>query len=301
MKDNKQPLKREYTIQEVARVFSIQPSRLRYWAQTGFIGPSIRKGSRNRYVFKDLITIKTALSLLDAGIPMQQVRKNLQALKTALPGQEPPISTLRITSDGNNVVAVADELIFEPNSGQLVMDFAIGSLSAQVNNVLSLSKIDVSDQKLSAYQLFLKGCTFDDENELGKAEDYYRKALSLAPTLASARTNLGNILHRQGKLKEAQEEYELALETEPSQTEARFNLSNVFDDLNETELAIAEMRRICTENPDFAPAHFNLGLILKRLGGLKQARNHFKKYLELAPDSQWANEAKAHIGKFASP
>ena len=35
-----------YSIRDVARILAVQESRLRYWMQTGFVGPTVRKGGR---------------------------------------------------------------------------------------------------------------------------------------------------------------------------------------------------------------------------------------------------------------
>ena len=51
-----------YSTRDVARLFEIPESRLRYWAQTGFIRPSRRIGERVLYDFRDLISVKVAKS-----------------------------------------------------------------------------------------------------------------------------------------------------------------------------------------------------------------------------------------------
>ena len=44
-----------YSIRDVARILAVQESRLRYWMQTGFVGPTVRKGGRFYYTFTDLV------------------------------------------------------------------------------------------------------------------------------------------------------------------------------------------------------------------------------------------------------
>jgi tetratricopeptide (TPR) repeat protein len=127
-----------YSIQDVARIFGLQPSRLRYWAQTGFVGPSARRGGRRVYTFRDLIAVRAAKELLDAGISMQRVRKNLESLRTLLPDDEPAATMLRISSDGETLVAIADDVAFEPETRQTIMSFEVSSLSSQVAQVLAL-------------------------------------------------------------------------------------------------------------------------------------------------------------------
>ena len=85
-----------YSVRDVARLFALQESRLRYWMQTGFVGPTVRKGGRFYYTFRDLCAVKAAKDLLAAGLSAQKVRKNLEALRRALPGDAHP--ALRLTT-----------------------------------------------------------------------------------------------------------------------------------------------------------------------------------------------------------
>jgi tetratricopeptide (TPR) repeat protein len=296
-----------YSIKDAARIFGLQESRLRYWWQTGFITPSVRRQGRLFYTFPDLVSIKTAVELLDAGLTMQRVRKNLVALRAVLPEEPQPMARLRICSDGESVVAVEDDLVYEPATGQVVMAFAVATLSQQVAEILALpappaavpTAADdgptLAHERPTAYRCFLDGCEADDHGELARAEQCYRRALEIDPSLAAAHTNLGTLRYQRGDLEGARAAFEQALDYEPNQPEARFNLGNLLDDLGETEHAIAELRRVCTLSPDFADAHYNLGLILARVGGVAQAQQHLGRYLEIDPDSEWAARSRAFL------
>jgi tetratricopeptide (TPR) repeat protein len=294
-----------YSVKDVAKIFGLQESRLRYWIQTGFISPSVRRGGRLFYTFQDLISVKAAVELLDAGLTMQRVRKNLEVLRATLPNVTQPMARLRICSDGDTVVAVDDDVVYEPASGQVVMAFAVASLSTRVSEVLSLPKPEPAAPKApidhalteacerpTAYGFFRDGCDAEDAGDLKMAEECYRRALDLEPSFAAAHTNLGNLLYESGDIADARTAFELALEYEPSQPEARFNLANLLEDVGETELAIAELRRVCTMSPRFADAHYNLGILLAKVGGVAQAQRHLKRYLQLDSSSEWADHSR---------
>ncbi|HEY1553389.1 MAG TPA: helix-turn-helix domain-containing protein, partial [Kofleriaceae bacterium] len=74
-----------YSIRDVARILAVQEARLRYWMQIGFVGPTVRKGGRFYYTFRDLVAVKSAKDLVAADIPLQQVRKAIEGLKKHLP------------------------------------------------------------------------------------------------------------------------------------------------------------------------------------------------------------------------
>jgi tetratricopeptide (TPR) repeat protein len=302
-----------YSIRDVSRLFALQESRLRYWMQTGFVGPTVRKGGRFYYTFADLVGIKAAKDLLAAGLSLQQVRKNLEALRTALPPGTEPAARLRICSDGETIVAVADDVGFEPKSGQVVMAFALPALAGQVAELRAEAAapppavpapVDEEPTEanvgLTAYRCFCEAAAAEDAGDLETAEHLYRQALDLQPTLAAARTNLGNLCYRRGEVAEARAHYERALEEEPHQAEARYNLGNLLEDLGETELAIAELRRVTLAAPDFADAHYNLGLLLARVGGLTQAQRHLERYLELDTGGEWAERARGYLADLAA-
>jgi len=298
-----------YSIRDVARIFALQESRLRYWMQTGFVGPTVRKGGRFYYTFQDLIGVKAAKDLLAAGLTMQQVRKNLDSLKVALPRDATPAARLRICSDGETIVAIADDVAFEPRTGQVVMAFNLPALAGQLTAIgtppegvpttVEDAPTEANDG-ITAYRGFLEACAAEDRGDQELAEHLYRQALDLQPSLAAARTNLGNLCYRRGELAAARALYEEALEHEPHQAEARYNLGNLLEDLGETELAIAELRRVTLAAPEFADAHYNLGLLLARVGGLAQAQRHLQRYLELDPGSDWATRARTYLTDLAA-
>jgi tetratricopeptide (TPR) repeat protein len=288
-----------YSIRDVSRILAVQEARLRYWTQTGFVGPTVRKGGRFYYTFNDLIAVKAAKDLLATGMTLQRVRKNVEALKQALPGDTHPTTKLRVCCDGETIVALADDIAFQPIGGQVVMAFNVPSFGEHVMQTLAMPRVEavpaaVDDNPTeahggtTAYRNFVEACAAEDRGESDVAEH-----------LAAALTNLGNLVHRQGELHEARSLYERALEHEPTQPEARYNLANLLEDLGDTELAISEMRRVCAAAPEFADAHYNLGIMLAQVGGTTQARQHLERYLELDGASDWANHARSFLERIA--
>ena len=317
-----------YSIRDAAKLFALQEARLRYWMQSGFVGPTVRKGGRFYYTFRDLCALKAAKDLLAAGLSMQAVRKNLDALKKALPGDAHPAMRLRVCSDGETLVAVADDVAFAPVTGQVVMAFNLPSLGGQIAELLPASQPglpavaaraddgdgegaasvpgavddDPTEANLgpTAYTCFVEGRAAEERGDDDGAATLYLRALDLDPGLAAAMTNLGNLRYRQGDLAAARTMYEQAIEHDPAQAEARYNLANLLDDTGDTERAIAELRRVCQLAPDFADAHYNLGLVLARVGGEAQARTAFERYLQLDQQSEWAGRARDYLSAAAA-
>ena len=300
-----------YSIRDVARILAVQESRLRYWMQVGFVGPTVRKGGRFYYTFLDLVAVKCAKDLLEADISLQAARKAVEGLRKALPNDTHPTSKLRVCSDGVSIVALADDVAFSPVSGQVVMAFTLPSFGEHVSEVLAMPRLDpnvpveVADSPTeanggtTAYRHFVEACAAEDRGDSQTAEHLFRQAIDLEPNMAAALTNLGNLVYRQGELEEARKLYDRALEHDPSQPEARYNLANLLEDLGETDLAIAELRKVCAAAPEFADAHYNLGIMLAQMGGTSQAKQHLERYLELDTASDWAGHARTFLGQIA--
>jgi tetratricopeptide (TPR) repeat protein len=297
-----------YSVKDTAKIFAQTESRLRYWMQSGFLWPSVRRGGQYFYTFDDLIAVRTAVELLNSGLSVQKVRKAVAELRKELPEGVQPTAKLRVCSDGKNVVVIKDDVAYEAESKQVVMAFALSSIHSQIAEILPMrprkgesavphaieaNSEQTQKQELpSAYQLFLHACSAEASGDVAMAEKHLRQCLELENSMAAAHTNLGNLLHLQGNLPGAKDEYDLALLHEPNQPEARFNLGNILEEMGSRDMAIAEYRHVCSRSPNFADAHFNLGVLLAEVGGKAQAEEHLSEYLRLDQESEWAEQAR---------
>ena len=315
-----------YSYGGAAKILDIAESKLRYWAQVGFVGPSGRRGGKPVYSFQDLVSVKAAKELVDRGFKAAEIRKAIDGVRAALPHLDRPLDRIRVAFDGTKLVVVDNESAFEPN-GQKVFDFGLAELADRVGYTPGKAtaaearpapapvplpetpRADTAKPKAtftnarSAYDWFVEGtraeATGGTEGD-ARAEICYSEALALDPGLAAARTNLGSLAYRAGDTDKAREAFEAALALDPDQPEARFNLANLVLEAGDLELAVAEFRRVLQSDPEFADAHFNLAVALERLGGRSQARAHLERYLALEPTtSSWADQARALIDRLA--
>ncbi len=287
-----------YSTRHVAELLGLQESRLRYWAQTGFVGPSERDGQGGTYTFQDLIAVRTAKELVDKGFSLQRVRKMLEALKQKLPGVPRPLSELRIVSDGDELVVTTVGESFEPLSGQLVMDFSAESIDCPAADIKPIAATQNNFQ--TGLEWFLHGLALESDQQAAAAIESYQRALALDPTLGCAHTNLGNLAFARREFAEAETHYQRALTVDPDQPEARFNLGNLYDERDEHERAIAEWYRVLAIAPDFIDAHYNLALGLLRQGALKSARQHLEDYLRSDQGGHFAELAKRLLQTMAT-
>jgi DNA-binding transcriptional MerR regulator len=108
-----------YSTGDVVRILGISRRQLQYWSQTNLVEPSARTpGGHGRYDFADLVALRAARKLIDAGISLQRIRKSIGALRRLLPSVRRPLSELVLVATGDVVLVFADGTAFDAVSGQ---------------------------------------------------------------------------------------------------------------------------------------------------------------------------------------
>jgi tetratricopeptide (TPR) repeat protein len=276
-----------FTVGQVARLFGVPQRRLRYWSQTGFICPSVRRDGRALYTFRDLIAVKVAKALLDGGIPLRRVRRSLGCLAGTLPELDASLSNLRIRCEGDEVVVDQVDHRFEAETGQILLDFSVSSLQREASEIVTLPWVSTGlREPRTAYEWFLRGCDLEedwggapsDTEGFEAARQAYERAVLLDPDLAAAWTNLGSMHAEIGDLDAARDHYERAVECDPEQPEAQCNLAELALRGGDVDAAIAVFRQVLRLVPDWAEAHYGLARALLRVGGKAQALAHLQRF-----------------------
>jgi DNA-binding transcriptional MerR regulator len=108
-----------FQTRDVVGILGISRRQLQYWAQTDFIAPSTQTpGGHSRYRFEDLVALKAAKRLIDAGVSVQRIRKSIRALRRILPTVRRPLAELILVTTGDVVLAFRDGTVFDAVSGQ---------------------------------------------------------------------------------------------------------------------------------------------------------------------------------------
>lgn len=100
-------------------ILGLSRRQLQYWAQTDLVRPSVTtRGGHHRYTFQDLVALRTARRLIDAGVSVQRIRSSIQALRRLLPSVARPLSELVLVATGDVVLVFREGTAFEAASGQ---------------------------------------------------------------------------------------------------------------------------------------------------------------------------------------
>jgi tetratricopeptide (TPR) repeat protein len=292
--DGREPLTDLFTRVEVAKLLGVSATRLRSLDRAKIVSPSGHRGRQRAYTFQDLIALRATHELLEHRVTLRDVARAIGALRQVLPRVTRPLQELRIVGDGRRVVVRAEEGSFEPLTGQMVLDFQVQALRDDVVRVL---RPETSQARArTAYDIYVQASALDeDPATYDEAEELYKRAVHLDPSLAIAYTNLGNIRFRRGDEAAAEALYRRAIEVDLRQPEAHYNLGYVMLERGDARGSTAYFERALEGDPRFADAHFNLAMAWEQVGEAGRARPHWRKYLELEPSGTWADVAREHL------
>jgi hypothetical protein len=118
------------------KLFGMKRGRVRYWDKIGFLTPSVKIGRRKYYTSQDLIGLRTAKGLLDAGLSFAKVRCTvIDVKKISSPIWKFPPQLL-IHGDRKGVFLDGGTVLPNPRGGLLVgftqRDFGRGMKSATI-------------------------------------------------------------------------------------------------------------------------------------------------------------------------
>jgi len=269
---------KSYTTRDVANLLGLSEAQVRSHARVGYLAPD--RGPRNsyRFSFQDLVLLRAAEALRDARIAPRRIRRALRALSRELPAGR-SMSGMRISSEGDRIVVRDGSEAWNPESGQLLLDFRVAELAGQMAPVARrlAHAARRSDEPLTADQWYDLGADLETAAP-DDARDAYARAVALDPRHASARVNLGRLLQDAGRPAEAAEQYRAALAVRPRHPTAAFNLGTALEDLGRRPEAIEAYRKALDADDDFADAHFNLARLYEQTGRRAAALRHLKAY-----------------------
>jgi tetratricopeptide (TPR) repeat protein len=270
-----------FSTREVARLLGLSESQVRSQARAGFLMPE--RGPRNgyRFSFQDLVLLRTARQLAQARVPLRRIRTALCGLARQLP-QGRRLSEMQITADGHAVLVHDAGQAWNPESGQLQIDFTAPDLKVRAPRLpRSLISSSRPDQKgADAWELFDLALELED-GDPEAASKSYREALVLDPCFTEARVNLGRLLQLAGRTEEAIEHYLASIRGGDRDPTAAFNLGTALEQMGRWRDAVAAYQHAVETDPHFADAHFNLARLYEQLGKRAEAIRHLRAYKRL--------------------
>jgi tetratricopeptide (TPR) repeat protein len=287
-------LEHSYTRNEVERMMGVTRRELEYWTRLHLVLPKARWGERF-FNFSDLVALETIKRLAAHKVPARRIRRAVTILQTELGSNQAPLSQLRVSTNGKQVVVYPPQTSarpFEPLTGQFVLDFETSEVANKVHAMASRS----------AEEWFEYGMLCDSDTEsLDQAAEAYRRAVEAAPEWVEARINLGTTMYQLGRMEEALKQFTSAIRLEPQNALAEFNLGCVLEQLGQTESAIAHLAHAVELSPSLSDGHLNLALAYEKKGQIQNALRHLSLYVRYEPNGSWAEFARSRIAKHRPP
>jgi tetratricopeptide (TPR) repeat protein len=266
---------------------------LREFERMDLVRPARGVGASAAFDFRDLLSLRALVALLERGVPIRRIRRSLERVRQHWPELERPVVALRLQDGAPPGLVVRHKGSLLDPDGQLLLDFA--DTPAAAAPVAALPRGEAEGPR-TALEWFERGCQLDTTSaSLGDAIDAYRRALALDPSLADAHCNLGTVHYNRGEREEARTAYEAALREDATHREANFNLANLLEEAGRREAAVHHYKRTLAADPCFSEAHLNLALLYEKLRITRRAREHWRRYLQLAPDGTWAEVARRRL------
>lgn len=115
-----------FTPGQICNIVGVSKRQLQYWNISGLINPASKTaGGHGRFTFQDLIAVKTIKKLIDAGVSVQRIRRNIGELMKILPRIKRPLEELTLVATGDVILVFYEETAFEAVSGQeWILDIA---------------------------------------------------------------------------------------------------------------------------------------------------------------------------------
>jgi tetratricopeptide (TPR) repeat protein len=266
---------------------------IRRWQRRGFLAACQIIRRLPYFDFAEVAIARHLAALLRAGCSLRTIDRKLADFARQVPELARPLADPAVVVIGRRLFLRKGEELAEPG-GQLLIDF--DASEEEVTALEFVAPAALTDEEFPVSDLLQVAQDWEDQGELAQAAEAYRVMLALDGPTAEGNFALADLLYRLGDLTAARERYYVAIELDEEYVEARANLGCVLAENGEVELAVAAFEGALKFHADYADVHFHLANALDRLDRQGEAEAHWQRFLELAPESPWAEAAKGRLG-----
>ncbi len=148
-----------YSAKDIQRLFGFKAARIRYWDKIGFLTSSVRIGVRKYYTSQDLIGLRTAKGLFDAGLSFAEVKRSVIDVKRISSGATKPHSRPFIGPEGKEGMQDRDAARSDVRR-QFLIGFSQGDFERGIKSAINQFKADANSRG--------RGSSKPRQNPLGK-------------------------------------------------------------------------------------------------------------------------------------
>lgn len=276
-----------YTLKRVQETLGLSRAVVAGLIGAGFVTPQRGPRNEHRFTFQDLLLLRTAFSLQQAQVTPRKIVSALARLRTTLPS-EMPLTGLRISAIGANVVVRDRQGPWDADSGQWLMDFEVAAeggtlafISPAPAPAPAPDPARAGDDGAAAAETWFQRGEGAEAADPAAAATAYRRALACDPAHLNATLNLGAMLCERGDGAAAVVVFEAALQHGVDDALLHFNLGVAFEDSGQPAAALASYANALRLDPGLADAHYNAGRLHELHGDARHALRHFSAYKRL--------------------
>lgn len=285
----------------LAELLQVSVRLVRRWHRAGLLLTTKTVMQVPYFSYAEIAKAKQLSSWMKQGVTVQSLQHQLDLIRRRV-GNDTPFESLHIVADGKRLIAKVGDTEIEA-TGQLQLGF---DCSDEPDHEIATLKFEPASRCLgpsshatlarkTLEQMVSEAIDAEDADDLPTAVDWYRSALAAFGPNPDICFQLAELLYRQGDVNGARERYFMAIELDPALVEAQANLGCVLAECGQLDLAIAAFEGALTQFEDYADVHFHLARTLDEAGQESRALEHWKRFIELAPASPWAEEAADRI------
>lgn len=277
-----------YSARHAAQLIGLPESAVRSCIRDGLIGtPGTVPAQLS---FRDLSALRTVKALLEAGLSLGRVRKELVRIQRQLPSGA-SIAELTVEARDGQLQLRGAHLTSEAGAvaglGQLSLAFEPPAPAPPppAGELRELPRapdapLPIAVPPATADQWMARAIELEERDPVA-AIDAYRRSLRLRPETTEAWINLGRLFAESGDATAAHDCFRSALDHDPSDATAYYNLGVVAQDGGKEADAIALYKRALELDPQLAEAHYNLATLFDQSGDSRSAIRHINEYRKL--------------------
>ena len=300
---------RLYTPAMLAELLDVSVPMIRRWHRLGLITPTRQVHKLPYFDFEEVSSARKIADLISSGASPTAIETKLTKLVKLFPDLQRPLSQLSIIVEGRNILLREGGGLVEPG-GQKRFDFTgtddsanapveLNVITIEPVNVITIepAMIDRDIDQLTTREDFLElAIEYEDSDDIESACEVYRSLLLAFGPSSDVCFRLAENLFHIGDLTAARERYYSVIELDEQFVEARASLGCLLVELGRPELAISAFEGALDHHPDYPDVHYHLARQLDEVGRCDDAEIHWQKFLNLAPKSPWADEARSRLG-----
>jgi tetratricopeptide (TPR) repeat protein len=304
--------KQLYTPAMVAGLVKTRVNAIRRWHRCGLL-PSVKVTHKLPYFdFEQVQSAKQIAAWVAQGAKVGELKRQLDAFGPRIADRS--LTELDLQFDGRRIL-LKDEGVLVGAHGQLFLDFDSDEQTSGEQNgsnapdvapkILKLEaplatgqqSTSEQPQPLSREAMILAAEELEDAGQFDEAIEWYRVILAQFGQHPEIVFTLAELLLRVGEVHAARERFYNAIELDEDFVEARASLGCVLVETGQVDLAVAAFEGALARDDHYPDVHYHLASALDELNRGEEATKHWLRFLQLSPQSPWADEALERLGR----